>query len=36
MLDKWQSYADELKKRLSQHGGQPLSWADFQAAARGF
>ena len=34
MLDRWQSYADELKKQVRHLSGNPLSWADFQQAMR--
>lgn len=31
MLDRWQSYADELKKQVSERGGHPLAWEDVRA-----
>ena len=31
ILDKWQSYADELKKQVRELNGQPLAWEDFVA-----
>ena len=34
MLDRWQSYADELKKQVVAAGAEPLSWSDFQAGQR--
>jgi uncharacterized protein (UPF0305 family) len=34
MLDRWQSYADELKRQLEQVGERPLSWAEFVASRK--
>ena len=30
MLDRWQSYADELQKQVRQLGGQALRWEAFR------
>jgi hypothetical protein len=34
MLDKWQSYADELKKQIRHSGAEPLGWEDFKRGVR--